>query len=237
MNTMLEKEHAQLEGIGFIACMDGWKMQNFEINYCYQFMMALQGCMVPVKTQLFLIVNPPTWFGLIWRLMKPMLAPSFRKRVKICNEIKISKYLAPDFESYLPDDMESGQAKMDDIVQDFICFRRYAERNAFGNEGTLKGSDHSGDEERHEVLHNYDLADLGQRWSESQSASEAEAVAALPRDSESSVTDSANRSFSHKYTEDDDDLASIDAYIGNEELSDDDEDMKQAASVRIVNKP
>ena len=37
MNTMLEKEHLQQERIGFIACMDDWKMKKFEINYCYQF--------------------------------------------------------------------------------------------------------------------------------------------------------------------------------------------------------
>ena len=40
----------------------------------------------PAKVELFLIVNPPSWFGVIWKIMKPMLAPSFRKRVKICPE-------------------------------------------------------------------------------------------------------------------------------------------------------
>lgn len=127
MNTLLEKEHAQKEGIGFIACMDDWKMKNFDVNYCYQFMMALQGAMVPVKVQLFLIVNPPSWFGVIWRIMKPMLAPSFRKKVKICQEHKISKYLQDDFEQYLPDDMQSGRVDTNTIVTDFIAYRRFVE--------------------------------------------------------------------------------------------------------------
>ena len=129
MNTMLENsQFAQKEGIGFVACMDDWKMKNFDINYCYQFMMALQGCMVPVKTQLFLIVNPPSWFGAIWKIMKPMLAPSFRKRVKICPEFKIGKYLAPGYEQFLPDDMSSGTADTDTMISDFIAYRLYAEQ-------------------------------------------------------------------------------------------------------------
>eukprot|EP00797_Seminavis_robusta_P006934 Sro146_g067590.1 n/a (297) ;mRNA; f:64802-65692 len=121
--------HAQKEGIGFIACMDKWKMKNFDVNYCYQFMMALQGFMVPVKTQLFLIVNPPSWFGGIWTIMRPMLAPSFRKRVKIVPESKIHKYLAPGFEQFLPDDMKSGRANTDAMVEDFIAYRVCVERH------------------------------------------------------------------------------------------------------------
>jgi hypothetical protein len=128
MNTMLEREHAQQEGIGFIACMDNWKMANFEVNYCYQFMMALQGYMVPVKVQLFMIVNPPTWFRAIWKIMRPMLAPAFRKKVKICPESKIPKYLAPDYRNHLPDDMSTGTVNTESLVNDFIMYRRSVER-------------------------------------------------------------------------------------------------------------
>lgn len=129
MNNMLENnEFAQKQGIGFIACMDGWTMKNFDVNYCYQFMMALQGLMVPVKIKLFLIVNPPSWFGAVWKIMKPMLALSFRKRVKICPEEKISKYLAEGFEYFLPDDMRSGKAKTDAMVVDYLGYRQYAEQ-------------------------------------------------------------------------------------------------------------
>ena len=128
MNTMLEdNEFAQKEGIGFVACMDDWKMKNFDVNYCFQFMMALQGFMVPAKTQLFLIVNPPSWIGAIWKIMKPMLLPSFRRKVKICPESKISKYLQPGFEKYLPDDMQTGTANTEELVNDFIAFREHVE--------------------------------------------------------------------------------------------------------------
>lgn len=136
MNTILEKNSfAQQEGIGFIACMDDWKMKNFDVNYCYQFMMALQGFMVPVKTQLFLIVNPPSWFGAIWKIMKPMLAPSFRKRVKICPESKIAKYLAADYRIHLPDDMTSGIANTDEMVHDFLTYRTAVEKKQTNRQG------------------------------------------------------------------------------------------------------
>ena len=51
------------KGIAFIANMDSWKMRNFSTDYCLKFMMALQGRVFPAKVNLFLIVNPPPWFG------------------------------------------------------------------------------------------------------------------------------------------------------------------------------
>jgi hypothetical protein len=129
MNTMLESNvHSQKKGIGFLACMDDWAMKNFDVNYCFQFMLGLQGAMVPVKVQLFLIVNPPAWFGAIWQIMKPMLLPSFRRKVKIVKEQSIGKYLQADYLDYLPDDMESGIVPTEDLVADFVTYRRYVER-------------------------------------------------------------------------------------------------------------
>lgn len=37
-----------------------WKMKNFSVSYCYQFMMMLQG-RIPVRVRLFLIVNRTLW--------------------------------------------------------------------------------------------------------------------------------------------------------------------------------
>ena len=51
------------KGIAFIANMDSWKLRNFSTDYCLKFMMALQGHVFPAKVNLFLIVNPPSWFG------------------------------------------------------------------------------------------------------------------------------------------------------------------------------
>jgi hypothetical protein len=127
INTMLEREHPCTHGIGFVANMDDWGWTNFEVKYCLQFMLTLQSFNVPVRVELFLIVNPPSWFGAIWKIMRPMLAPSFRKKVKVVLRDKLPKYLAPGFEEFLPDEMEGGQANTEDIVQDFITYRKYYE--------------------------------------------------------------------------------------------------------------
>jgi len=114
------------EGIGFVANMEDWKMQNFSVDYCLQFMNMLQG-KIPVRVRMFLIVNPPGWFGLIWRIMKPMLSKDFRKKVAVIPETKLSKYLQGGFEDFLPDEFTDGRASTDDIVNDFVAYRKSIE--------------------------------------------------------------------------------------------------------------
>ena len=125
MHTMLEKERADCDGIGFLACMDDWSMKNFDVDYCLQFMLGLQGFLYPVRVQLFLIVNPPSWFGGIWKIMKPMLVPSFRRKVKMIKESELPKYLQDDYVTYLPDDMSTGKANTEELVEDFVSYRKY----------------------------------------------------------------------------------------------------------------
>lgn len=126
MQTMCEGEKANAEGIGFLAYMNDWKMENFSVNYCYQFMMMLQG-RLPVRVRMFLIVNPPSWFGAIWKIMKPMLASDFRKKVHVIPEADLSKYLHEGFETYLPDETDLGKADTDALVEDFVTFRKKIE--------------------------------------------------------------------------------------------------------------
>jgi CRAL/TRIO domain len=126
MNTMVEQEKACSEGIGFLAYMNDWSMKNFDVNYCYQFMMMLQG-RVPVRVRLFLIVNPPSWFGTIWSIMKPMLAKDFRKKVHVVQEADMYQHLADNAIEYLPDETEKGKVNTDELVQDFIAYRKHVE--------------------------------------------------------------------------------------------------------------
>lgn len=127
MSTMTEKEKACSEGIGFMAYMNDWKMQNFSVSYCLQFMQLLQG-RIPVRVRMFLIVNPPGWFGKIWAIMKPMLASDFRKKVHMIQESDLKNFLAEGFESVLPDDVACGKASTADIVKDFVEYRMSVEK-------------------------------------------------------------------------------------------------------------
>jgi len=114
------------EGIGFVANMDDWKMTNFSVDYCFQFMKMLQG-KIPVRVRMFLIVNPPEWFGTIWNIMRPMLSSDFRKKVSVIPETELSKYLANGFEDCLPDELADGRASTEDMVKNFVAYRKSVE--------------------------------------------------------------------------------------------------------------
>jgi hypothetical protein len=126
LQTMTSSERSCRDGIGFVAYMNDWKFENFQINYCHQFMMMLQG-RVPARVEIFLIVNPPPWFGAIWKLMRPMLSPQFRRKVHMIPEKKLHKYLQEGFEEFLPDDTSLGKANTDQLVQDFVTYRKHVE--------------------------------------------------------------------------------------------------------------
>jgi len=126
MGTLTEREKACAEGIGFVANMDGWTLANFSTSYCLGFMKMLQG-RIPARVRLFLIVNPPSWFGKIWAVMKPMLAKDFRKKVHMIPAAELGRFLADGYERYLPDELEGGEADAGKIVEDFIAFRRSVE--------------------------------------------------------------------------------------------------------------
>lgn len=122
------KEKNGTEGIAFLANMDDWSFTNFSISYCHNFMMMLQG-KIPVRVRMFLIVNPPSWFDKIWSIMKPMLGADFRKKVHMIPESELKEYLMDGFEEYLPDDIKCGKASTQDIVNDFIKYRKFVETN------------------------------------------------------------------------------------------------------------
>jgi CRAL/TRIO domain len=99
------------------------------LSFAQQFMEMLQGKRIPVRVNLFLIVNPPRWFNKVWAMMRPMLSEEFSKKVHMIQESQLSEFLAPGFEAYLPDEMITGQAKTDTIVTDFVAYRLYREQH------------------------------------------------------------------------------------------------------------
>uniref|UniRef100_A0A6U2FXP7 CRAL-TRIO domain-containing protein n=1 Tax=Pseudictyota dubia TaxID=2749911 RepID=A0A6U2FXP7_9STRA len=126
MQVMVEKEKACTEGIAFMANMADWSFSNFSVSYCHQFMMMLQG-RVPVRVRLFLIVNPPSWFGKIWSIMKPMLAADFRKKVHMIPCSQLNDHLEDNFVDKLPDDIDIGKADTQAMVSDFVAYRKFVE--------------------------------------------------------------------------------------------------------------
>ena len=131
MNTMLEKESNCTNGIAFTANMNDWEFgKHFETSYCSHFMKMLQGERIPVRVELFLIVNPKPWFKYVWNIMRPMLSDEFRAKVHMISESLLVEYLANGYEQYLPDEMESGEVPTSSIVQNFVGHRLRVENSS-----------------------------------------------------------------------------------------------------------
>jgi hypothetical protein len=126
---MLEKEHGSVHGLGLVANMTGWKMENFSVPYWHKFLMTLQGYRVPTRISLFLIVNPPSWFGSIWKIMKPMMSADFQKKVAAISLQDLDRYLMDGCHRYLPDDSDGGKLNTDGLVHAFIVERKTIESN------------------------------------------------------------------------------------------------------------
>jgi hypothetical protein len=126
MQSMAESETARSKGIGFLAYMDGWRYEHFSVRYCNEFMVMLQQ-RGPASVKLFLIVDPPSWFPAIWRIMRGMLSRDFRKKVFMIREPALDKFLEPGFEEFLPDDMPRGKTNTHQLVKDFIAYRKFVE--------------------------------------------------------------------------------------------------------------
>lgn len=134
LQVMLEQEKCSRQGVGFMANMDGWTRQNFSISYCAEFMKMLQGHVVPIHVRVFLIVNPPIWFDVIWKIMKDMLSKEFAKRVHMIQAKDLNKFLLEGYTVFLPNDMDGGQCRVESAVSDFVKYRKYVEGERGGDD-------------------------------------------------------------------------------------------------------
>lgn len=134
LNDMSNTEDKCRNGVAFIANMKGWTMQNFSIDYCMQFMHALQGQIVPTRVNLFLIVNPPSWFGKVWKMMRPMLSRSFSRKIHIIGQDKLSDYLEKGYQTFLPDELCAGWKNTAELVEDFVDQKSYEDEERMGFE-------------------------------------------------------------------------------------------------------
>ena len=127
MNCMVESHQSCTNGICCIVNMDDWTMNHFASDYYLQFMSALQGKKVPVRVNLFLIVNPPSWFDKVWAIIKPALSADFITKTHMIKEAQLSDFLAKGYQEHLPDDFSTGQAPTEQIIRDFAHYRKYIE--------------------------------------------------------------------------------------------------------------
>lgn len=130
LQVMLEKEDCSTRGVAFVANMKGWTRHNFSLDYCRDFMNMLEGNVVPAKVELFLIVDPPVWFEIIYNIILNMLSEDFEQKVKLVSSQDLGEYLADEYQEFLPDDMEGGKCTTKTAIDDFIRYRVAVEGDA-----------------------------------------------------------------------------------------------------------
>ena len=59
--------------------------------------------------------------------MKPMLASDFRKKVHMIPGSQVGNFLMDRYQEFLCDDMEGGMANTDEMIRDFITYRKEVE--------------------------------------------------------------------------------------------------------------
>ena len=113
MHAITEIGSVMTKGFAFMANMNDWKMANFSVNYAKTFFDTIQG-KFPAKCKLFFIVNPPPWFGKIWRIIRTFMTKSFEKMVKIVPESALREHFlnAGDYADTLGGKLDLDQAHL-----------------------------------------------------------------------------------------------------------------------------
>lgn len=114
--AMHEHEDTWDKGIGVILNMADWTVSRHDIYPWDTLLEALFGKSMPVKVTKVLVVNPPSGFSEIWR----MLYRTFQENLL---EVPVDDFggeLMEGFERFLPDDVVSGNKVTVDMLSEII---------------------------------------------------------------------------------------------------------------------
>jgi hypothetical protein len=65
------------------------------LQYAKSFFDTMQG-RFPCRVRLFLIVNPPSWFGAVWRLIRPMMTKDFAEKVQMPSTSELETWISKE---------------------------------------------------------------------------------------------------------------------------------------------
>eukprot|EP00980_Cylindrotheca_fusiformis_P014049 scaffold3670_cov124-Cylindrotheca_fusiformis.AAC.25 len=126
LNDMSDTEDKCRNGVAVISNLKGFTMDKFDEEAWFQFMMTMQGNLVPTRVKLFLIVNAPSWFETnVWEKVKPILSSSFSKKVHMIQTKNLSDYLMEDYQAFLPDELSHGFKDTNEIVEDYVDLKSF----------------------------------------------------------------------------------------------------------------
>jgi len=126
LERMTERESTATEGLAFMANMADWGWSNFSMKYAKSFFDTMQG-RFPCRVRLFIIANPPSWFSMVWRLIRPMMTKQFADKVFLPTGKEIFNFFDAE---HVPKEV-GGNLEVDDVLETFIKHRHSVEGLTF----------------------------------------------------------------------------------------------------------
>eukprot|EP00526_Cylindrotheca_closterium_P016918 CAMPEP_0113603386 /NCGR_PEP_ID=MMETSP0017_2-20120614/1250_1 /TAXON_ID=2856 /ORGANISM="Cylindrotheca closterium" /LENGTH=312 /DNA_ID=CAMNT_0000511773 /DNA_START=176 /DNA_END=1114 /DNA_ORIENTATION=- /assembly_acc=CAM_ASM_000147 len=129
MNDFSQTEQQCRDGIALVSNLEDFKMEHFDPQEWHQFLLALQGTLVPTKVTTVLLVNPPSWFKQdVYKKMRSSMPAHFRRNVHIITSDKLEDYLMEDYRAYLPTEMGQGYRLADEIIEDYVDLKAFEDK-------------------------------------------------------------------------------------------------------------
>jgi len=129
MNDFSQTEEQCRNGVAIVTNLEGFQREHFDPQEWHQFLMALQGALVPTKVTLGLLVNPPAWFEKdVWKKMRSSMPAQFRRNMHIITSDKLGDYLKEDYRAYLPSELDHGYRSVDEIVEDYVDLKAFQDK-------------------------------------------------------------------------------------------------------------
>ncbi|GBG26727.1 Alpha-tocopherol transfer protein-like [Hondaea fermentalgiana] len=123
LECMTEIEQCCTDGIAVMCDMTSWTFSNFGIRYAKTYFDTMQG-RFPMRVRQFLIVNPPSWFGTIWKIIRGMMSTEFANKVKMPKKRDVGDFVQDP--KMLPQEF-GGPIVVSDSLQAFMAHRAKVE--------------------------------------------------------------------------------------------------------------
>ena len=112
-----------------VTNLEGFEREDFDPQDWHQFLMALQGALVPTKVTLGLLVNPPAWFEKeVWKKMRSSMPSAFRKNIHLITSDRLGEFLMEDYRAYLPSELDHGYRSAEEVIEDYVDLKAFEDK-------------------------------------------------------------------------------------------------------------
>nr|KAJ3421376.1 hypothetical protein HK105_003719 [Polyrhizophydium stewartii] len=94
LEVLTSDPKAAMYGFTFVCDMQNWGWSNFSVSYASSFFATLQG-RFPVRVRKFVLVNAPSMFPLVWKIIRPMMSSDFAAKWKLVTSEGLVEIIDP----------------------------------------------------------------------------------------------------------------------------------------------